>query len=283
MPVTRVHRTPQFWLAWGVLCLNVSAGIGVLGMASPMIQEMFGGRLIGIETPLDGLTPTQKERVAAIGAAFAALLSLFNILGRIAWASFSDYAGRNATYAIFFLFGACLYALIPWTGQTKNVVLFVTVCCVILTMYGGGFAAIPAYLADLFGPRHISAIHGQLLTAWSVAGILGPVAVNYMRDWQRARGLPASEAYDATMYLLAGALLVGLACNLLIRPVDSSHFEKIEEPDAQRTVVTATSVVPVTLAGNGQNWLVILAWTAVGVPMLWGMWNTLNTARAFFD
>ena len=282
VPVTRVHRTPQFWLAWGVLCLNVSAGIGVLGMASPMIQEVFGGRLIGIDAPLDELDAEAVNRVKTVAAAFVGLLSLFNILGRIVWASFSDYAGRKATYTIFFLLGAVLYSLVPWTGEAKNVGLFVAVCCVILTMYGGGFAAIPAYLADLFGPQQISAIHGRLLTAWSVAGVLGPVAVNYLRDWQRERGLPASEAYSTTMVLLAAMLLVGLVCNLLIRPVHREHFEEIT-PSEGRGASAGGRATGEPIQHRTPLWLVCLAWTAVGIPMFWGVWNTLTTARAFFE
>jgi MFS family permease len=274
-----VQRTPQFWLAWAVLCLNVSAGIGVLGMASPMIQEIFGGRLIGIDAPLAGLTTEQLDRVKAIGAGFAALLSLFNIVGRIFWASFSDWAGRKFTYAIFFLAGGVLYALTPWAGQAQNLALFVAAWCVIFSMYGGGFAAIPAYLSDLFGSAQISAIHGRLLTAWSVAGILGPAIVNYLRDWQLARGLPASQAYDTTMYLLAGSLALGFACNMLIRPVSAEFFEKVEPAN------TTASPTGSTMASTpASNWgVVVLAWSAVGVPLLWGVWNTLTTATAFFD
>ena len=278
--MTRVHRTPQFWLAWAVLCLNVSAGIGVLGMASPMIQEIFGGRLIGVDAPLAELQTEQLNHVKAIGAGFAALLSLFNIVGRIFWASVSDWVGRKFTYAIFFLAGGVLYALTPWAGQAQNLAIFVAAWCVIFSMYGGGFAAIPAYLSDLFGSAQISAIHGRLLTAWSVAGILGPVVVNYLRDWQLSRGLPASQAYDTAMYLLAGSLALGFVCNVLIRPVRAEFFEIAEPP-----IVTATSSPASTLvSAQASNWwLVVLAWSAVGVPLLWGMWKTLATATAFFD
>jgi MFS family permease len=293
VPVTRVHRTPQFWLAWAVLCLNVSAGIGVLGMASPMIQELFGGRLIGNDTPLHELDAAAVKRVAAVAAGFAGLLSLFNILGRIGWASFSDLVGRKTTYTIFFLLGFVLYAAVPWTGQAQNVALFVVVCCVILTMYGGGFAAIPAYLADLFGAQQISAIHGRLLTAWSVAGVLGPVVVNYLRDWQRERGVPASEAYNATMYLLAGMLLVGLVCNLLIRPVHPDHFEEMppvpashdsrEEPASPSSLDGSAQVEDPQTAAHTPHLLVYLAWAGVGIPLLWGVWNTLTTSSVFFQ
>jgi MFS family permease len=281
VPVTRAWRTTQFWLAWGVLCLNVSAGIGILGMASPMIQEVFGGRLIGVTASFEELTRAQKERLATVAAAFAGLLSLFNILGRFAWASFSDYLGRKATYAVFFLLGAVLYAVIPWTGQTGSLALFVTICCVILTMYGGGFATIPAYLADLFGPQQISAIHGRLLTAWSAAGILGPVVVNYLRDWQRQRGLPVAQAYDLTMYVLAAMLLAGFLCNLMIRPVCGEQFESAT-PTAQTT--PSVDAVPASArSGPAQRWLAAAAWTAVGLPLAWGVVNTFASVRALFE
>ncbi len=150
-------RTPQFWLIWCVLCLNVTAGIGVLGQASAMSQEMFPGRVTAI---------------AAAG--FVGLLSLFNMGGRFIWASISDYIGRKNTYSVFFVLGMVLYALVPSIGRTSNIVLFVTFYAVIISMYGGGFATVPAYLRDMFGMRYVGAIHGMLLTAWSMAGISGP-------------------------------------------------------------------------------------------------------------
>ena len=150
------------------------------------------------------LATDQRAQVATIGAAFAGLLSLFNIFGRIFWASFSDVIGRKLTYVVFFLLGIALYASAPWAGNAGQVALFVAIFCIILTMYGGGFATIPAYLADLFGTQHVGAIHGRLLTAWSVAGVLGPVVVNYIREYQLERGLPADQAYNMTMYILAG-------------------------------------------------------------------------------
>jgi MFS family permease len=285
VPVDRVHRLPQFWLLWGVLCLNVSAGIGVIGMASPMLQEVFGGRLLGVDAPLALLSRGEAEQVASIGAAFAGLLSLFNILGRIAWASVSDYIGRWATYTVFFLLGAALYAAAPWAGETGSVALFVAIFCLILTMYGGGFATIPAYLADVFGPHQISAIHGRLLTAWSVAGVLGPVAVNYLRDWQLTQGVPPSEVYSVTLYVLAALLVGGLACNLLIRPVHERHFVAVPEaaaPQAKAAELAATSApAPVTARNHGV--LVAAAWTAVGIPLLWGVWDTFDKARSFFE
>lgn len=232
--VSKAWRTPQFWFLWTVLCMNVSAGIGVIGIASPMIQEIFGGRLIGVPGTLQELTLAQKAQLASIGAGFAALLSLFNIAGRIGWASFSDYIGRKRTYLIFFALGFALYSMAPFAGQTGSVTLFVVIFCIILTMYGGGFATIPAYLADIFGTQYVGAIHGRLLTAWSTAGVLGPVLVNYIREYQIARGVPNAQAYNVTMYVLAGLLVIGLICNLLVKPVDKRFYMSPEELAAAR-------------------------------------------------
>jgi MFS family permease len=193
-------KTPTFWLLWLVLFLNVTAGIGVLGQASPMIQEMF---------------PDRVSSAAAAG--FVGLLSLFNMAGRFCWSSLSDYIGRKATYAVFFLLGAALYALTPQTGKLGSVVLFVLGYAVIMSMYGGGFATIPAYLRDQFGTAQVGAIHGRLLTAWSMAGVAGPVLVNYIREYQIGHGVAKAEAYTVTMYIMAGLLLVGLLCNALVR------------------------------------------------------------------
>jgi MFS family permease len=229
--VNQAWRTPQFWLLWMVLCMNVSAGIGVIGIASPMIQEIFGGRLIGLSgVGLKELSPAQKAQLATIGAGFAALLSLFNIAGRIGWASLSDYLGRKRTYVVFFALGILLYSAAPATGQAGQVTLFVLICGVIVSMYGGGFATIPAYLADLFGTQYVGAIHGRLLTAWSTAGIVGPVLVNYIREYQIDRGVPNAQAYNVTMYVLAGLLVVGLLCNLAVRPVEERYYLADDKP-----------------------------------------------------
>lgn len=227
-------RTPQFWLLWAVLCLNVSAGIGVLGMASPMIQEVFGGRLIGASGSLSELSADQKAQLATIGAAFLALLSFFNIIGRFFWASSSDYLGRKKTYAIFFLLGILLYASVPTAGKAGSVAIFAGIFCVILSMYGGGFATIPAYLADLFGTQFVGAIHGRLLTAWSTAGVVGPVLVNYIREYQIGQGVPNAQAYNTTMYILAGLLAVGMICNLAVRPVADRYYMTDAELAAAR-------------------------------------------------
>jgi MFS family permease len=236
--VDQAWKTPQFWFLWGVLCLNVSAGIGVIGMASPMIQEVFGGRLIGLEgLSLRALNADQRAQLATIGAAFAALLSVFNIGGRIAWASLSDVIGRKRTYAIFFALGTALYASAPFAGRIGSVALFVVLFCVILTMYGGGFATIPAYLADIFGTHFVGAIHGRLLTAWSAAGILGPVLVNYIREYQIKQGIPAAQAYNVTMYVLAGLLVAGFFCNLAVRPVADRYYMSDAELERERSLL----------------------------------------------
>jgi MFS family permease len=221
--------------------MNVSAGIGVIGIASPMIQEIFGGRLIGVPAPLNQLSEAQKAQLATIGAGFAALLSLFNIAGRIGWASLSDYIGRKRTYFIFFALGILLYSSAPWAGRAGHVTLFVLIFGIILTMYGGGFATIPAYLADLFGTQYVGAIHGRLLTAWSTAGILGPVLVNYIREYQIDRGVPNAQAYNVTLYLLAALLVIGLVCNLAVKPVGERYYMTTDDQPQAREPVQSTT------------------------------------------
>ena len=220
------HKTPQFWLIWWVLCLNVSAGIGVIGMASPMLQEIFAGKLIGHpELGFNALSAEQKVAIAAIAAGFAGLLSLFNIGGRFFWASLSDYIGRKNTYYTFFLLGIVCYLADAVVGEHRfSKAIFVGAVCIILSMYGGGFATVPAYLADMFGTQFVGAIHGRLLTAWSTAGIIGPVVVNYIREAQLAAGVPRDHLYDYTLYILAGMLVIGLICNYLIKPVDQKWY-----------------------------------------------------------
>jgi MFS family permease len=204
-------------------------------MASPMLQEVFGGRLLGLAATLAELGTEDKVRIAAIAAGFTGLLSLLNIIGRIFWASLSDYIGRRVTYFVFFTFGMALYAAVPHAGAGGSVGLFVAIFCLILTMYGGGFATIPAYLADMFGTQFVGAIHGRLLTAWSMAGILGPVLVNYLREYQiEALHVPAAQAYNTTMYVLAGLLLVGFFCNLGLRPVADRFYMSDRELEAER-------------------------------------------------
>ncbi|HZQ01016.1 MAG TPA: OFA family MFS transporter [Reyranella sp.] len=208
-------KTPQFWLIWWVLCLNVTAGIGVLGQASAMSQEMFPGKV----------TP-----VAAAG--FVGMMSLFNMGGRFFWASTSDFIGRKNTYFCFFVIGTVLYALVPHTGAIGSVTLFVLCFLVIISMYGGGFATVPAYLKDMFGTRYVGAIHGLLLTAWSMAGIFGPVLVNYIREYNVNHGVAKAQAYNTTMYVMAVLLVVGFICNLLVKAVHERHHMKKDDARA---------------------------------------------------
>ncbi len=267
VPPTAAVRTPQFYLLWAVLCLNVTAGIGVLGQASAMIQEVFRDRID-----------------AAAAAGFVGVLSLFNMIGRFFWSSLSDRIGRRRTYSVFFGLGILLYASVPASGRIGSVVLFVAAFAVILTMYGGGFATIPAYLADLFGTRFVGAIHGRLLTAWSAAGVLGPVLVNYLRQYQIDHGVAKAQAYNVTMYLMAALLLLGLAANLAVRPVDPRHHlddaaggHRADNRDATPTTgpVAAGAASPRSLATAA-------TWLLVGIPLAWGVWGTLSKAAALF-
>ncbi len=215
--VDKAVKTPQFWLLFMVLGLNVSAGIGVLSQASVMIQEMFSAESVGSE-----LAVTARD-----AAIFVGLLSLFNMIGRFVWSSLSDYLGRKTTYAIFFILGIILYVFIPFTGRMGSVLLFTIAFSIIISMYGGGFATIPAYLKDMFGNKQIGAIHGRLLLAWSMAAIIGPVTINYLREYQiEVLKMPSADVYNLTMYLMAGLLFIGLVCNLLIKPVDAKYHDE---------------------------------------------------------
>ena len=287
--VKRVWGIPQFWLLWGVLCLNVTAGIGILGMASPLVQEVFAGQLIGVDVAFNDLDTAQKAAVAAVGAGLVGLLSLFNIGGRFVWASCSDYIGRKPTYMIFLVLGAILYAAIPSFAQANNQFLFVAALCIILSMYGGGFATIPAYLSDLFGTQMVGAIHGRLLTAWSAAGVFGPLIVNYIRESQIAAGVPKAQAYDVTMYVLAGMIVLGLVCNLMVRPVADKYFMTDAELATEKKLAHEKSLSSMTGPGGSVSMAVninpamtALAWAAVGIPLAFGIWMTLQKAAIFF-
>jgi MFS family permease len=199
-------KTRQFWLVWAVLFLNVSAGIGVLQTASPIIQQTLGVSV-------------------AAAAGFVGLLSLFNMGGRFFWSTFSDKLGRKTTYNVYFILGGILYALVPTAAKMHSVPLFVLIVCVIISMYGGGFSTVPAYLKDLFGTLQVGAIHGRLLTAWSAAGIVGPLLINFMRDYQVAHGVAMADSYNFTMYILVGFLIVGLVCNLAVTPVHERYHQ----------------------------------------------------------
>ncbi|MDE3207668.1 MAG: MFS transporter, partial [Pseudomonadota bacterium] len=208
-------KTPQFWLIWWVLCLNVTAGIGVISQASVMIQESFHGLVS-----------------AAAAAGFVGLLSLFNMGGRFFWATLSDYIGRKNTYYLFFILGILLYLSVPTAGKVGSVALFVLCYLIIISMYGGGFSTLPAYLADIFGTAYVGGIHGRLLTAWSAVGVFGPVLVNYLRQYQIDHGVARADAYAVTMYVMAVLLAIGFVCNFLIKPVIEKYWMSEEEVKA---------------------------------------------------
>ncbi|MEV6020142.1 MULTISPECIES: OFA family MFS transporter [unclassified Streptomyces] len=201
-------RTPQFWLLWVVLCMNVTAGIGILEKAAPMITDFFA----------DGSTPV----TASAAAGFVALLSAANMAGRIGWSSTSDVIGRKNVYRVYLGVGALMYALIAWLGDSSKP-LFVLSALVILSFYGGGFATIPAYLKDLFGTYQVGAIHGRLLTAWSTAGVLGPLIVNRIADHQEAAGRHGPSLYGLSFLIMIGLLAVGFVANEFVRPVHARH------------------------------------------------------------
>ncbi len=212
--VNQAMKTPQFYLLWFVLFLNATAGIALLEQASPMAQEIVGTS-------------------AAAAAGFVGVLSIFNMGGRFFWASISDAIGRKTTFAAFFVIGMALYALVPTVAGMGSIILFVLACCIIVSMYGGGFSTMPAYLKDMFGTMHVGAILGRLLTAWAAAGIAGPVLLNELREGQIQAGVAPADAYTSTLYIMVGLLAVGLVCNLLVRPVAEKHHFKgdVNDPD----------------------------------------------------
>jgi MFS family permease len=282
--LSQAWKTPQFWLIWGVLCLNVSAGIGVIVMASPMLQEIFGPRLVGA-VGSEAIHEAEKAAIAAAAAGLVGLISLFNSLGRIFWASLSDHLGRKRTYFVFFVLGMALYCLMPTLGHMGAAGWFVATVCVILTLYGGGFATIPAYLADVFGTQMVGAIHGRLLTAWSVAGIIGPVLIANVRELQLRAGVAPNLVYDRTLYMLAGFLLVGFFCNLFVAPVHERHYLTESELEAERALSRAKTHVArdvATAARGGFGPVGFLAWVAVGAPFLIAVWLALQKAAALF-
>ncbi|MEO1722414.1 MAG: OFA family MFS transporter [Pseudomonadota bacterium] len=265
--IDQALRTPQFWLLWIVLCFNVTAGIGVIGVAKTMINEIFGDLVVV---------------TAAFAGTYVLMISVFNMLGRFFWASTSDFIGRKNTYHCFFILGTILYCSIPfWAGYGGSVALigFCMATMIIFTMYGGGFATIPAYLADLFGTMHVGGIHGRLLTAWSTAGVLGPFAITYLRNMSKDSAIadlaakvdpatfmekfgapitqlnelvaantvtiarlmeiapagtidPTNTLYNTTMYAMAALLVIAFFANLMVRPVKEHHHHQQLNPAA---------------------------------------------------
>lgn len=286
-PTVQVHvsvawRTPQFWLLWLVLWLNVTAGIGILGMASPMLQEIFAGKLLSLDLGWQELNTEQLKRIATMAAGFTGLLSLFNILGRFFWASVSDMCGRKATFTLIFFLGTLLYGTLPLINHGGYVAFFVCALCVIISMYGGGFATIPAYLADVFGSQMVGAIHGRLLTAWSAAGISGPVLVNYLREYQLAQGVEPARIYDITLLALTGLLIIGFICNQLVRPIPQKYAMTAEQQQQARGLYTINKDAQLSWEPTPAPLLLTLSWLAVGIPLLWGMGTTLQQAVKFF-
>ena len=207
---TNAIKTRPFWLLWTVLFCNVTAGIGILEQAAPMIQDFF------------------PSVTAAAAAGFVGLLSLCNMSGRFVWSSTSDVLGRKRTYMGYLGIGAILYLLLATTG-TASIALFVLFTGVILSFYGGGFATVPAYLKDLFGTIEVGAVHGRLLTAWSAAGIAGPLIVNGLADMETSNGKSGADLYTVSLLIMVGVLVVGFIANLMIGPVDSRFHERASE------------------------------------------------------
>ncbi|MGB4810959.1 MAG: OFA family MFS transporter [Methylophilaceae bacterium] len=286
------HKTPQFWLIWLVMCMNVSACIGVIGAAAPMLQETFGGVLIG--QPNIGFADIKKDEgltkaAAAVGAGFVGLLSLFNIFGRFAWATSSDKLGRKRTYYIFFVLGALMYCTATYVAGFRSLAVFVGAFCIITSMYGGSFATLPAYLADMFGTQFVGAIHGRLLTAWSTAGILGPVIVNYMHDTRLEAGVPFDKIYAPIFLVLASMMVIGFIANWLIKPVAEQYYMTDAElalahQQAHEKVMTNKESKPGHNSQvTSQPILVILAWALVLIPIGYGIWMTLQKAWGLFS
>ena len=260
-------KTPQFYLLFWILCLNVTAGIGVLGQASVMIQEMFSVHSVGEGAAVG----------AAAAAGFVGLLSLFNMGGRFFWSSISDRLGRKPTYNLFFILGALLYFTIPALGESGSKTLFIIGFCIIISMYGGGFAAMPVYIKDLFGTLEVGAIHGRVLLAWSTAAVLGPVLVNYIRQSQIDGGVPPAQAYSVTMYIMAALLIAGLVCNLLVRPVNEKHHAdgsryRIPHQVPAESAFEEAAQAAEEIAHSGGR--VKLRWLIVCVPLVYGILMT---------
>ena len=301
-----VHKTPQFWLMWIMVMCNVMAGVGLVGVASVMLQEIFGGQLIGKpELGFNELTKADKKQTAMIGAGFVGFISIFNIMGRFGWGVVSDYIGRKNTFAIFFTVGAILYGLVPTFGTQKNLPAFTAAICMVVSFYGGNFAVLPAYIADLWGTTFVGAIHGRTLTTWMIGGIIGPQIQTYMRAGEVKNGVPLEHAYDKCMYLLAGFLALGQCCNIFIKPVDEKFFMteqeladvraklfKIKPKEAiteEAKTEGATAIdMPVTVTEKSflktyaEPIALVVAWGAVMGPFAWGFYQTMMKAMYLF-
>lgn len=197
-------KTPQFWFLWIMLFTNVTAGIGILENAAPMIQDYFPGV------------------TAAAAAGFVGILSLANMAGRFVWSTASDYIGRKNIYLLYLGVGVLFYLLIAFVGNS-SLIIFILSAIFILSFYGGGFSTMPAYLRDMFGYYQVGAIHGRILTAWAAAGIAGPLIVNSVVESQATAGAQGPDLYTVSMYIMVGLLAIGLIANILMRPVAEKH------------------------------------------------------------
>ncbi len=267
-------KTPQFWLLWAVLFCNVTAGIGILEQAAPMIQDFFrqGGS-------------SSVDPAAAAG--FVGLLSICNMAGRFAWSSTSDVVGRKPIYMGYLGIGMVLYALLAITGH-HSTALFVVFAGIIISFYGGGFATAPAYLRDLFGTFQVGAIHGRLLTAWSAAGVAGPLIVNGFLDAEGTPGQLTYQAYKPALLTMVGVLAVGFVANLLIRQV-ADRFHEPGREESQLTeshaetgggaVATATRTATTTAT---RPVLLVVSWAIVGLPLMYGVFQTVVKVSSLF-
>ncbi|GAA1180187.1 OFA family MFS transporter [Nesterenkonia xinjiangensis] len=262
----RALRTPQFWLLWIILFCNVTAGIGILEQAAPMIQDFFRS---------DGSTAI----AGAAAAGFVGFLSLTNMAGRFVWSSTSDLVGRKNIYMLYLGGGLVLYTLLAVQGPT-SVVLFIILAGIILSFYGGGFATIPAYLRDLFGTLEVGAIHGRLLTAWSCAGVMGPLIINGFLDARGEPGNLTAADYRPALFTMVGLLVIGLIANVLVRAVDEKHHVSTGTPAA--TATSATSSVPEVEPAGTPRVPVWLAWAVVSLPLAYGVLQTLSNALGLF-
>ncbi|MGJ9411097.1 OFA family MFS transporter [Aeromicrobium sp. CF4.19] len=263
-------KTPQFWLLWVVLFCNVTAGIGILEQASPMIQDFFRE---GAESSV----------AAASAAGFVGFLSLCNMAGRFVWSSTSDVIGRKNVYMMYLGLGVVLYLTLALGGST-SVLLFVVLAGIILSFYGGGFATVPAYLRDLFGTFQVGAIHGRLLIAWSAAGVAGPLIINGFLDARGTPGELTAADYRPALLTMVGLLVIGFVANLLVRPV-ADRFHEPEDATAEPTADAATPASGSTggdTTASGTSPLLVVAWLVVGVPLAYGIIETVRTASGLF-
>jgi len=262
-------RTPQFWLLWVVLFCNVTAGIGILEQAAPMIEDFFRGS--------GGSTVD-----ATAAAAFVGWLSICNMAGRFVWSSTSDVVGRKVMYMGYLGIGMALYVLLALVGDTSTLV-FVVLAGVIISFYGGGFATVPAYLRDLFGTLQVGAIHGRLLTAWAAAGVAGPLIVNGFLDAQGTPGELTASAYRPALLTMVGVLMLGFLANLLVRPVaERFHEAEAEEDGEVATDEAADTWTPEEDGVQDRPLLLAVAWLVVGVPLAYALYETVIKLPSLF-